>query len=122
VLRPPIETTAFTGSWPDFERPTCDFGEHPTFLKRYENWRDKCSSRLAGGATRLLNLSHNVVRYRTVFRTAKSDRRISKFHEGSSWAPQIEARVESTYGYDCDSRLGGRWGFVGHDRIPYLPK
>jgi len=30
--------------------------------------------------------------------------------------------VESTYGYDCDSRLGSRWGFVGRDRIRYLPK
>lgn len=36
--------------------------------------------------------------------------------------PQIEARVESTYVYDCDSRVGCRWGFVGRDRIPYLPK
>ena len=68
------------------------------------------------------NLSHDAVRYRTVFRIAKSDRRISKFYEGSSWAPQIEARVESTHGYDCDSRLGSRWGFVGRDRIRYLPK
>jgi hypothetical protein len=48
------------------------------------------SSRLAGRATRLLNLSHNAVRYRTVFRIAKSDRRISKFHEGSPWARRLK--------------------------------
>jgi hypothetical protein len=46
-------------------------------------------------ATRLLNLSHNTVRYRTVFRIAKSDSRASEFREGDSWASQIEGRLES---------------------------
>jgi hypothetical protein len=52
--------------------------EHQVKPGDFTKWREKGR-----------NLSHKAVRYRTVFRIAKSDSRVSKFREGSSWVPQI---------------------------------